>query len=277
MGTGKALAIAERGDCDVVLVHPPEAETAFVAKGFGEARRPVTYEDFVLLGPPEDPAGARGTDAAEALRTIARMGAAFCSRGDESGTHQKERDLWREAGLEPQRDAPRYQETGQGMGSTLMQASERAYVLADRGTVLAYRGRLDLVVLGAFRVGGEASSTRMHGDGSGGPARLKRAESKRPISTVGRAMAVRATTRHARRPGKRLRPRRTPSGAPARAASPVAAPEHRSEGTIASATATGQGSPRCSRSSPCSAGRTGGRSTSSAGRPASGTSHCAAA
>ncbi len=148
MGTGKALATGERGDCDVVLVHAPAAEQAFVDAGFGVARVPVMHNDFVILGPPSDPASARGGDAVDALSKIASSGATFCSRGDDSGTHKKELALWSEAKLDPEATAAGYVETGQGMGATLMQAGERgAYTLADRGTYLSYRGRLDLVVL----------------------------------------------------------------------------------------------------------------------------------
>jgi len=152
MGTGKALRIAERGDCDVVLVHAPGAEEEFVRRGFGVERRPVMVNDFVIVGPPADPARIRGLrDAVAALVRIRESSAPFCSRGDESGTHEKERSLWKIAGVDPSRGSAggrSYIETGQGMGATLTQANERfAYTLADRGTFLAHRGRVDLEVL----------------------------------------------------------------------------------------------------------------------------------
>jgi tungstate transport system substrate-binding protein len=149
MGTGKALATGERGDCDVVLVHAPDAEEEFVAEGFGERRHPVMWNDFVVLGPAADAAGLKGeSDVVAAFRKIAETGAAFTSRGDDSGTHQKELEIWKEAGLDPEQAAAGYVETGQGMGATLTQASERAaYVLADRATWLSYQGRLALQVL----------------------------------------------------------------------------------------------------------------------------------
>jgi tungstate transport system substrate-binding protein len=148
MGTGKALATGERGDCDVLLVHAPAAEEAFVAKGSGKQRHPVMYNDFVIVGPESDPAGARGGDVLAAMRAIATTGATFLSRGDDSGTHEKELALWREAGVDPKAAAAGYNEGGDGMGATLTQAGEReAYTLADRGTYLAYAGKLALVVL----------------------------------------------------------------------------------------------------------------------------------
>ena len=147
MGTGKALRTAENGDCDVVLVHAPAAEKAFVDAGFGVDRRAVMHNDFVILGPADDPAGVKdASSAADALKQIAQKQAVFCSRGDDSGTHKKELGLWQSAQLEP--DGAWYQETGQGMGSTLTIANQkRGYVLADRGTHLAFRQKIDLVVV----------------------------------------------------------------------------------------------------------------------------------
>ena len=149
MGTGKALATARRGDCDVVLVHAPTAEEAFVASGHGLRRHPVMHNDFVIVGPPSDPAGILGgEDAAGAFQRIRTSGARFCSRGDDSGTHRKERSLWAAIGTDPAEGWSGYIEVGQGMGATLTLASERrAYTLVDRGTYLAYRGALDLNVL----------------------------------------------------------------------------------------------------------------------------------
>jgi len=153
-GTGKALKHGENGDVDVVLVHAPEAEEQFVEAGFGVMRRRVMHNDFVVLGPPADPAGIRGaTGAAEAFRKIAgatsadrQAGAVFVSRGDDSGTHKKEQALWRAAGVEPA--GAWYLSAGQGMGACLTIADEkRAYVLADRGTWLKRHAQLGLEVL----------------------------------------------------------------------------------------------------------------------------------
>ena len=144
VGTGQALKLGARGDADVVLVHAREREDEFMAAGHGAERRDVMWNDFVLLGPPNDPAGIKGMkDAAMAFRKIAKAKAAFVSRGDDSGTHIRERSLW---------DAPAgkdfYLEAGQGMGQCLIMANERgAYVLSDRGTYLAFRKKVDLVVL----------------------------------------------------------------------------------------------------------------------------------
>lgn len=147
VGTGEALELGRRKDADVVLVHAPAAESAFVAGGYGTDRRAVMYNDFVVVGPPADPAGIGGrTDAADALRRISGEGSTFVSRGDDSGTHRKERALWAAAGLDP--GGEWYLEVGQGMGETLRIASERlAYVLTDRSTYLFLRDGLDLGVL----------------------------------------------------------------------------------------------------------------------------------
>lgn len=146
VGSGQALALGRRGDADVLLVHAPAAESAFVAQGHGVERRPVMYNDFVLVGPAADPAAVRGTrDAAQALRQIRGSEAPFVSRGDDSGTHRKELDLWRAAGISP--TGPRYMEAGQGMAEVLRLAAEKdAYTLADRSTFLFLRG-LELEVL----------------------------------------------------------------------------------------------------------------------------------
>ena len=147
VGTGKALKLGENGDVDVLLAHAPAAERAFVAAGFGVERLPVMRNDFVLLGPAADPAAVKGTASIhQALRAVAARRAAFISRGDESGTHKKERALWRAAGLRPRGDW--YLAVGQGMGATLkIAADKQAYTLSDRGTYLAYQARLDLVAL----------------------------------------------------------------------------------------------------------------------------------
>ncbi|MFQ5509066.1 MAG: substrate-binding domain-containing protein [Leptospirillia bacterium] len=147
VGTGKALKLGENGDVDVVFVHARAAEDRFVAGGFGVDRRDVMHNDFVLVGPAADPAGVGGAaSAADAVARIMDARAPFVSRGDDSGTHKKERALWREAGREP---AGRwYLETGLGMGAVLqMSGDKRAYTLTDRGTFIAYQGTLDLVVL----------------------------------------------------------------------------------------------------------------------------------
>ncbi|MCU0723066.1 MAG: substrate-binding domain-containing protein [Planctomycetes bacterium] len=147
VGSGKALKLGETGDVDAVLAHSREAEDAFLAAGFGVNRRDVMHNDFVLVGPPGDPAGVRGAkDAAAAFRVVAEKGAPFASRGDESGTHAKEKALWAAAGARPAGAA--YLETGQGMGETLVVANEkRAYCLADRGTFQAFKDKVDLAVL----------------------------------------------------------------------------------------------------------------------------------
>ena len=140
-GTGQALETGRRGDADVVFVHSPAAEEEFVAEGFGVRRYPVMYNDFLIVGPAEDPAGIKaGKDAAAALRKIAQSGAAFASRGDDSGTHRAELALWKAAGIEP--DDSWYRETGSGMGPTLNTAAEMpAYTLTDRASWLAFANK----------------------------------------------------------------------------------------------------------------------------------------
>jgi tungstate transport system substrate-binding protein len=147
VGTGKALKLGELGDVDVVLVHARPLEDRFVAAGWGTDRRDVMYNDFVLVGPPGDSARVREAgDAAEALRRVARGKATFVSRGDRSGTHEKELELWRRAGAEPAEGW--YLEAGQGMSEVLTMAAERgAYTLTDRGTYLAYSRRGELPIL----------------------------------------------------------------------------------------------------------------------------------
>jgi tungstate transport system substrate-binding protein len=147
VGTGQALQLGRRGDADVLLVHDPPAEEKFMAGGFGAERRDVMYNDFVLVGPPADPAGIKGQSAvAEAFSRVARLGAPFVSRGDESGTHQKEKEIWRTTGIEPKGDW--YIRAGTGMGQVLRIANEkRAYTLTDRGTYLAQRQGLDLAIV----------------------------------------------------------------------------------------------------------------------------------
>jgi tungstate transport system substrate-binding protein len=150
LGTGQALDLARRGDADVVFVHAKAAEEKFLAEGFGIARFPVMYNDFVLVGPKGDPAKVGGgRDITEALRRIQSAQAPFVSRGDKSGTHMAELDLWKVAGVELDKaKGPWYRDTGQGMGPALnTAASMNAYVLADRGTWLAFKNRGELAIL----------------------------------------------------------------------------------------------------------------------------------
>ena len=147
VGTGQALALAGRGEADVALVHAPALERKYVAEGKLLNRRLVMYNDFVLIGPAEDPAKVKGqTKAADALKAIAAASARFVSRGDNSGTHLLEKNLWKLAGLEPKGEW--YIEAGQGMGATLGIANDRkAYTLTDRGTYLAFAKRVSLPIL----------------------------------------------------------------------------------------------------------------------------------
>jgi tungstate transport system substrate-binding protein len=146
-GTGQALDTARRGDADVVFVHAPAAEKQFVAEGEGVKRYEVMYNDFVLVGPADDPAGVKGSEtAASALAKIAGAKVAFASRGDDSGTNKKELDLWKAAGMEPAGDW--YKETGSGMGPTLNTASQLpAYTLADRATWVSFKNKGPLAIL----------------------------------------------------------------------------------------------------------------------------------
>ena len=147
VGTGKAISLAENGDADIILVHAREAENAFVKAGYGVNRRDVMYNDFIILGPTADPAGVRGMeDASDAFTKIAEANSNFVSRGDDSGTNKKELSIWSTAGTQP--SGSWYIETGQGMGASLNVANEKqAYILADRGTYLAYKADLDLEIL----------------------------------------------------------------------------------------------------------------------------------
>jgi tungstate transport system substrate-binding protein len=147
VGTGQALALAARGEADVTLAHAPAQEKKYVANGKMQNRRLVMYNDFVIIGPAEDPAGIKGQPKAiEALRRIADKGAPFVSRGDKSGTHALELALWKQAGIEPK--GSWYVESGQGMGQTLLVANEKkAYAVTDRGTYLALQKRVSLPIL----------------------------------------------------------------------------------------------------------------------------------
>lgn len=146
VGTGKALRMGRDGDVDVVLVHAPAAEQKFVDEGYGEQRLPVMFNDFVIVGPANDPAGIAAADsAAQALSLIASGQQGFVSRGDDSGTHKKEVSIWRQSGVSP--EGRWYRETGQGMGKVLQIADELgAYALTDRGTWLAYRDKSELKI-----------------------------------------------------------------------------------------------------------------------------------
>jgi tungstate transport system substrate-binding protein len=146
VGSGQALRMGEEGEADVILAHAPEAEAEFMEAGYGIDSRPVMHNRFIIVGPPGDPANVEGLSALDALARIHSAGATFVSRGDRSGTHQKEMELWREAGLEP--SGGWYVDTGQGMGMTLLVAFDRGgYTLTDNGTFLAFKDRLDLVPL----------------------------------------------------------------------------------------------------------------------------------
>ena len=148
-GTGQALDMARRGDADVVLVHAREAEKKFVADGFGVKLYPVMYNDFVIIGPKNDPASITGSrHAIFALQAIKAKGAPFISRGDGSGTHIAEINLWHAAGIDIEKEkGPWYKSIGQGMGAALnMAAATGAYVLSDRGTWLSLKNKSDLVI-----------------------------------------------------------------------------------------------------------------------------------
>jgi len=147
VGTGKAISLAENGDADIILVHARDAENEFVEAGFGVNRRDVMYNDFIILGPASDPAGVKGMEnASEAFSEIAQSNSSFVSRGDDSGTNKKELSIWASTDVEPSGNW--YIETGQGMGASLNVANEKeAYILADRGTYLAYSSDLDIEIL----------------------------------------------------------------------------------------------------------------------------------
>jgi tungstate transport system substrate-binding protein len=148
VGTGQALDIGRRGDADVVFVHDRDAEEKFIAEGEGVKRFNVMYNDFILIGPRGDPAGAAGHDIKAALQHIAAAQAAFVSRGDRSGTHLAELRYWRDAGLADGHSGPWYKEIGQGMGPALNTAANlNAYLLADRGTWLSFKNRGELTIL----------------------------------------------------------------------------------------------------------------------------------
>ena len=150
LGTGQALDVGRRGDADVVFVHARAAEEKFLAEGQGVKRYPVMYNDFVLIGPKSDPAKVAGSkDILAAMKKVGAAQAPFVSRGDRSGTHMAELELWKGAGIDLEKSkGPWYRNTGQGMGPALnTAASMNAYILADRGTWLAFKNRGDLAIL----------------------------------------------------------------------------------------------------------------------------------
>jgi tungstate transport system substrate-binding protein len=146
-GTGQALAMGEKGEADVLLVHAPEAEKKLVDSGVVSNYQLVMHNDYVIVGPAADPAGIKGKPSSDAFKAIAEKESSFVSRGDDSGTHKKELSIWKKAELTPT-GKKWYQESGQGMGSTLLMASEKqAYTLTDRGTYLAQKGNIKLDIL----------------------------------------------------------------------------------------------------------------------------------
>jgi tungstate transport system substrate-binding protein len=148
VGSGQAMAMGKKGEADVMLVHSQDAEKKLVAEGYGINRRLVMHNDYIIVGPPIDPAGIKGVkSAAEAFKKIAEAQSVFMSRGDNSGTHAKEKAIWKEAGI-AQEGQKWYQQTGLGMGQTLSVAAEKkAYTLADRGTYLALKKNLGMDIL----------------------------------------------------------------------------------------------------------------------------------
>ncbi len=185
VGTGQALDLGRRGDADVVFVHDEAAERKFLDEGFGVKRYPVMYNDFVLVGPKNDPAGAKGREVVAALRRIAAAKAPFTSRADNSGTHAAELRYWKAAGVDIEgAKGPWYRESGSGMGPTLTPAAGmNAYALTDRGTWLSFKNRGDLVVL----VEGDAKLFNQYGVMLVNPAKhpqVKRAAGQKFVDWV---------------------------------------------------------------------------------------------
>lgn len=147
VGTGKAIKLGETGDVDIVMVHARSKEDKFVDAGYGVDRRDIMYNDFVVLGPKNDPAGVNGSkDAGAAMAKIAANQNTFVSRGDDSGTHSREKQLWKKAGVVP--DGDWYLEAGRGMGEVIVMAGEReGYTLSDRGTYIAYAEKTPLQIV----------------------------------------------------------------------------------------------------------------------------------
>lgn len=183
LGTGQAIDMGRRGDADLLFVHDQTAEEKVVAEGFAIRRYPVMYNDFVLIGPAADPAKTRGRDIVEALKKINAANASFVSRGDKSGTHAAELRYWRNAGVDNPQFAG-YKACGCGMGPALnMAASSGAYVLADRGTWLAFKNRADMTVL----VEGDTRLFNQYGVMVVNPAkhpRVKQAEAQKFVDWV---------------------------------------------------------------------------------------------
>jgi len=147
VGTGQAMAMGQRGEADVLLVHAPDSEKKYMADGYGVNRQLVMHNDFVIVGPPGDPAKIKGAQTADALKRIADAKALFISRGDNSGTDQLDKKLWKALGVDPGSQSW-YQETGQGMGATLNVAAEKnGYTISDRATYLAFKSKLGLDIL----------------------------------------------------------------------------------------------------------------------------------
>jgi tungstate transport system substrate-binding protein len=148
VGSGQAMAMGQKGEADVMLVHSPAAEKKFVEEGYGVNRRLIMHNDFIIVGPPDDPAKIKGIKStSEAFKKIAAAEKLFLSRGDNSGTYAKEKDIWKNAGINPEKEKW-YQQTGLGMGQTLNVAAEKkGYTLADRGTYLALQKNLGLSIL----------------------------------------------------------------------------------------------------------------------------------
>lgn len=178
VGTGKALALGRNCDVDVLMVHAPAAEAKYVSEGYGVARRPFMYNDFIIIGPKSDPAGIRGKTVAVALNGMYRNGVNFASRGDDSGTNKMEIQLWKETGLGVPDREPWYIQTGQGMLNTINIAAERdAYTLTDRGTFIKYesnwKGDPPLVIL----VEGDAALRNQYSVIAVNPARCSQVRS----------------------------------------------------------------------------------------------------
>jgi tungstate transport system substrate-binding protein len=148
VGSGQAMAMGQKGEADVLLVHSPTAEKKFIAEGYGINRRLVMHNDYIIVGPPDDPAKVKGLKlASEAFKKIGSANALFLSRADKSGTHSKEMDIWKTSGIKPEGEKW-YQQTGLGMGQTLnVTAEKKGYTLADRGTYLALKKNLGLDIL----------------------------------------------------------------------------------------------------------------------------------
>lgn len=205
VGTGQAIRNARNCDGDVLLVHAKAAEQKFVADGFGTKRHDLMYNDFVIVGPRADPAAIAGaTDAAAALARIAAAKALFASRGDDSGTHKKERALWQAAGIDPTpASGTWYRETGSGMGATLnVGVGMGAYVMTDRATWITFRNKADFAIL----VEGDKALFNQYGITTVAPQRCPaaRAEQAEKFSAWLRSKAGQAAIASYRRGGQQL-------------------------------------------------------------------------